>query len=211
MVKMKPLCCAFGFVGALALAPAPAEATIIEFEATDLSDFVVGEDLWLYHYFVSEFVFDVDQGFSISFDTALYRNLQDPPPSVGTDWDLLAIQPSLELPSPGLYDALALVKSASLTQPFSLSFTWLGAPGSAPGSQTFTVNEFDDKGNISILDVGKTSPVPEPSTLILVGSGLALALRRRRWANLSDAVLRIVTRVGLSRDSHSRQKDSPVD
>ena len=182
MVSMKRLCYAVGFVGALALAPAPAEATIIEFEATDLLDFVAGDDLWMYRYFVSDFVFDADQGFSISFDTALYRNLQDPLPSVGADWDLLAIQPSQALPSAGLYDALALVKDASLKHPFSLSFTWLGGPGSAPGSQTFTVNQFDEKGNIKILERGQTSQVPEPSTLLLVGSGLALALRRRRGA-----------------------------
>jgi hypothetical protein len=189
MSRTKRFLCGVGVVAAILVAAArSASATVIEFQATDLTDLVSGDDLWMYRYFVSDFVFAADQGFSISFDTALYRNLQDPPPSVGADWDLLAIQPDLALPSAGLYDALALVDGASLAQSFTLSFTWLGVAGSEPGSQAFTVNQFDAAGNIILpfLEVGQTIPfgqtslVPEPSTLLLVGSGLALALRRRR-------------------------------
>ena len=169
---------------ACSAAAAPrAEATVIEFRAVDLADVVAGEDLWMYDYFVSDFVFAADQGFSTYFDPLLYANLQAVPQS--SDWDPIAVQPDLALPSAGFYDALALVNGASLVDPFTVMFVWLGGAGSAPGSQAFTVNQFDAAGNVSFLETGQTvaqgsAAVPEPATGLVFAVGAALACRARR-------------------------------
>jgi hypothetical protein len=144
---------------------------------------VVGQDLWRYEYFVSGFVFGIDQGFSVYFDPALTANLQDPPPAVDPDWSIIAVQPDTALPSDGFYDARALVSAASLDQPFILTFVWLGGAGNAPGSQEFSLNQFVGE-DISFLDTGdtvrRTSSVSEPPTLLFLGLGLALAGGARR-------------------------------
>jgi hypothetical protein len=168
----------------LAAVASPASATSITFTSTDLADLVEGQDLWMYEYVVSDRVFDVDQGFSIYFETLLYGEL-DLATQISPDWDILTFQPDPGLPSDGIYDALALVNNASLAQLFTVTFVWLGAPGSAPGLQAFTVNQFDADGNISFLESGSTTPagssssIPEPSSLLFVSSGLTIAIMRR--------------------------------
>ena len=165
--------------------PGHASPIVIEFDAIDLADTTAGEDLWEYRYFVTDFDVLADQGFSISFDFTRYTDLQSPAPAVNADWDVATFQPDAVLQSDGLYDALALTGGASLADAFVLSFVWLGAPGTTPGSQPFTVNQFDEDGNLTVIDTGRTVPVgqtplPEPSTLLLVvtaGAGLARRLR----------------------------------
>lgn len=158
---------------------APARATTILYQAVDLPD-AGGGDLWLYRYFVSDRAFEADQGFSVGFALGEYADLEDPPPAVGLDWDILALQPDAGIPDDGLYDALALVDSASLAQAFEISFVWLGA--GEPGSQPFAVNQFDAGGGfVALLETGFTQPfVPEPGVAALAALGLALALARRR-------------------------------
>jgi hypothetical protein len=161
----------------------PAQATVISFEATNLLDQVAGEDLWLYRYFVSGRTFKEDQGFSVYFDTTLYdlESDQNPDPQVNRDWNVLILDTDLGLPDGGIYDALALVDNASLKYPFAVTFVWLGT--GAPGSQPFTINQFDADSNISFLEEGRTTPVPEPSTLLLISTAVAvLGARRRRRA-----------------------------
>lgn len=193
MSRTKRCLCGVGVVAAILVGAArPASATVIEFEATDLTDLVSSEDLWMYRYFVSDATFLADQGFSIFFDTALYRNLQDPLPSVGADWDILTLQPDPALPSAGVFDALALVSGPSLAQPFSVTFSWLGAPDAVPGSQPFEVYQLDQAGQPIAFERGVTTlrgatTVPEPSTVVLVGIGSALALSRRRRAQRTGA------------------------
>ena len=162
-----------------AAAAVPANAAVIQFQATDLTDVNAGEDLWMYEYFVSDVTFGPNQGFSVYFDRALYSNLQDPPPQVSLDWDIIVLQPDPSLPDPGIYDALALVNGASISQAFTVTFDWLGTPGSAPGAQDFTINQFADDGSLSSVVPGRTTPVPEPSTLLLAAPAIALAFRRR--------------------------------
>jgi hypothetical protein len=146
----------------------------------------------MYAYMVTDVDFEADRGFSVYFIPGLYSDLQDPPPAASADWDILTQQPDLALPADGIYDALALVNGASLGQPFALTFRWLGAPGTAPGSQAFTINQFDPVGNISFIESGQTaqrgdvSSVPEPSTILLVGSSIALARRRLRASRLTS-------------------------
>jgi len=163
---------------------AHARAATIQYQANAL-----GGDRWQYAYLVGDVVFDVDQGFSVYFDSALYADLQ-PSPIASPDWDVIAIEPDAQLPSAGFYDALALVSGASLADPFVVSFLWLGDPAAIPGVQPFTINQFDGAGNLSVLERGQTvqqqpAPVPEPSTLMLTTIAAVGLLRRLRLKSSS--------------------------
>jgi len=158
------------------LTPFPASATMIRYQVTDLANEVAGDDLWSYTYDVSGFTFTANTGFTIYFDVEFFSDLEDPPPFVHDDWDVLALQPDAVLAAQGAYDALALVDGPSLAGPFTLRFVWLGGPGTAPDSQPFDVNEFDSAGNLlRTLESGTT--VPEPSSAVLLVIGLCM-LRR---------------------------------
>ncbi len=159
-------------------------ATTITYTATNLTDTTPGEDLWQYSYTVSGYTFDTDFGFAIRFDYTLYSALEDPPPFVNADWDPIVIQPDPALPDPGTYDALARVDAASLADPFTVAFLWLGT--GTPGAQPFDVYSFTS-GVVEVFEEGQTTPaaapVPEPATLLLFGPGLAAlgyARKRRR-------------------------------
>jgi hypothetical protein len=157
-------------------------ATIIEYEVFDLPDPVPGQDRWEYRYYVSGLtVFEPNPGFSIWFDRARFEQLELPSPP-NSDWDVIVLQPDLALPADGIFDALALVQSASLNQPFEVRFALLSG---TPGSQPFHINQFDSQGNfVAILESGNTIPrVPEPGTvwLLLAGTGCVLLLRRSRF------------------------------
>ena len=101
---------------------------------------------------------------------------------MGPDWDILTFQPDGGLFADGVYDALALADDAILSLPFAVTFDWLGGPGTGPGSQAFTINQFDALGGITILESGRTTTagVPEPATFALIGLGASLLVRRRR-------------------------------
>lgn len=163
--------------------PETGSAVTISFVTIDLADQVSGEDLWQYSYSVTDFTFDENIGFSVFFDPSLYTALEDPPPFVNADWDLLTLQPDLGLPADGVYDALALVNEASLADPFLLTFVWLGSPATPPGSQPFEINRFDAEGTLlETIEIGVT--VPEASTWSLVGSGILLLAVLSRHAQM---------------------------
>jgi hypothetical protein len=194
---MRRLLVATAFVSALGVARGAQAAPVFEFVATDLLDVNAGEDLWQYEYFVSGWTFQQDQSFSIYFDLTKYSNLQNPA-SADPNWDSFSIQPDPSLPSAGWYSGYALSSAPSLTNPFVVSFAWLGLPGSAPGSQQFTIDDWTGSvGNSCpggivpcgpFLASGTTVPratgqVPEPSTLLLTSAAaVTLVIRRRRRA-----------------------------
>ncbi len=159
--------------------------TTIEYQAAKLADINPGQDLWQYDYFVSGRTFTADEGFTIFFDYHNFSNLQNAQPVVSSDWNAIVLQPDLNLPDNGAYDALALVNNPSLVAPFQVQFDWLGS--GTPGSQPFTVDQFDSSGNLlAVLETGNTVPltsaVPEPRAglLFIAGIGALLLLPRAR-------------------------------
>jgi hypothetical protein len=115
--------------------------------------------------------------FTIYFDYGLYDNLaietQQP---LSTDWDEIVIQPEPVLSDDGFYDALVLNTGISQGQGisgFSVSFDWLGQD--VPGTQFY---EIINPVSFETIDSGFT--VPEPSTLVFLGTGLAGLLSGNR-------------------------------
>ena len=150
-----------------------ANATAINYTATNLIDVNPGEDLWQYSYSVSDNTFAADTGFTVYFNFGLYDFVDPLPTAPNADWDVLTWDPDSSLPDDGAYDAYALVDNASLTDMFTVSFVWLGG-SSGPGSQFFEVY---DGLTWSVLEEGHTdtaaAPVPEPATIMLFGIGIA--------------------------------------
>ena len=163
-MKFRSVTCALFAVCVAFGSPALASPISIQYVATDLTDTDPGDDLWQYAYYVSDFDFQHDDGFSIYFDVAFYQSLQDLPPIPNADWDPLTYQPDAVLPSPGIYDALALNDHASLSDPFVITFVWLGGRGTRPGSQPFDLYTMDPQsGAIAVFESGQTvEQVPDP-------------------------------------------------
>ena len=146
-----------------------ANALNISYDASDL-----GAGLWQFDYYVSGFDFDTDYGLQIFYEYGLYENIT--PVSASSDWDAIAWDPDLVFgfPDDGIYDALALVDNASLSEPFSVQFNWLGTEN--PNGQYFEVYD----PTFAYVDSGQTAPVPEPATFLLLSAGLAgLGLRKK--------------------------------
>ena len=145
-------------------------AANITYEATDITDQIVGEDLWTYTYTVSDHTFNTDEGFSINFDNQLYSSLVDPTPVVNSDWDTLILQPDNLIPDNGVYDAVSLVNGATLVDNFMVSFVWTG--NSSPSAQSYEL--YDSSFNITASGTTQSSisNVPVPPAIILMASGI---------------------------------------
>jgi hypothetical protein len=156
-----------------------ANSTQIQYQISNISG-----DEWAYTYTVSSAPFAANEAFTIFFTQGLFSNLQGTPPSP-SGWFTFSLQPDAILFTNGLYTALALSPGASLTGPFTITFDYLGL--GTPGSQAFSVDQFDANGNlISNVTTGLTTPlsqtVPEPATglLLLAGAAGVGVLRKRR-------------------------------
>ncbi|MBX3747632.1 MAG: S8 family serine peptidase [Verrucomicrobiae bacterium] len=161
----------------------PAAGQAILFQAINLTDVAEGSDLWRYEYRVSGYEFLADTGFAVYFDPASYSDLQSPPPFVNSDWDVLAVQPDLEIPDRGFYDALSIrvgPGAASLADPFVIDFVWRGV--GQPGSQDFEIYRLVPE--YQVVASGTTAAVPEPAVAVAMAVlvlGWALAGGRGRW------------------------------
>ena len=113
--------------------------------------------------------------FTVYFQEGLYENLAVTTTPV--DWDPLAVQPDPAIPDDGFYDALALNMGISFGDQlggFGVSFDWLGSGD--PGSQFFEIiNPFTfDILTSGTTELASATPVPEPASILLMGSGIGM-------------------------------------
>ena len=158
-------------------ASGPAGAVTIAYQAVDLPDTALGQDLWQYQYTVGG-TFQQFAGFNVIFPSASYDGLDPAPASPNGDWQVQTIPVDQTLPADGIYSTTALVGSPALANAFVIDFLWSGA--GRPGPQSFEVVD----QNFNVTTTGGTAPIPEPSTLLLLlaGGAGALVLRKRlRW------------------------------
>lgn len=152
------------------LASQPSRALEITFEAVDLQDRVTNEDLWEIQYRLDAFPLGQGFGFSIEFDRVEYESLalpaQSPP-----GWDVLVIQPDLQLAAPGYLDVLAL-RVPDYLGPFAVEFVWKGS--GMPSRQSFTVYD----PSFTVVETGLTAQVPEPGSALMVLMALCVMSRR---------------------------------
>jgi hypothetical protein len=160
------------------LFPAAARAATILYQVTNVLN-----DTWQYDYFIDGISLVPGQGFAVFFD-ADYSDLQPLNNPAGWQVDVAEPEPP-PLSSDGFYDAL-MTSANAYTGPFSVTFTWLGG-ATPPAEQPFEIYELNALGQPIPFDTGMTSaivaaPIPEPSTALLLATGLAVsrAFTRRR-------------------------------
>lgn len=173
----------------------------IFYEVDDLGD---GDaTTWQYNYTVGNQTGGDIDWFTIFFDPLLYvfdltvtpDGFEEVDPNIfdgPADWDVFVAPPDeffgvLEY---GFYDGFALgdfIVPGELVGGFSIVFTWLGDPDTAPGSQPFTLFGDGLPDNPTLFTQQMVVAVPEPGTLTLFCIGLlALGISRRRLTRKSD-------------------------
>ena len=119
-----------------------------------------------------------------------------------------AFAPDPGIPAPGEFDLVAQVDSPTLADSFTETFTYLGT--GTPGAQPFTVYDanFNDVEDGETTPAETLSPIPEPPTLLLVGSAFALAMffrNRFRSRYRNRAALALLCLLGLAGiDAHAQ-------
>lgn len=143
-------------------------------------------------------------GTTLTFDATL-TNLTSSPIFLNGDTSTTGSLNLTVSDNPFLNNAPLSLASGASSGPFAI-FTVTIAPGTLPGA--YSLNGFTILGGLSGSDfnpigsanftVDVLSPVPEPGTMLLVGSGLVgLAIRLRRKKEL-------VTRIELRRRTQNR-------
>lgn len=125
-----------------------------------------------YTYYANDITFLANQELDIEFSAGLYGVISNGQITPG--FDLTLFQPNNPPGAPGLFSAFALQDVGPAEGPWSVEFTFLGP--SRPGSQTFSINQFDGNGQfITTLETGSTVPAgsasdaPEPGTFGFMG------------------------------------------
>jgi hypothetical protein len=161
-------------LGAAGLANA---SNAISYTALDLTDVNTGEDLWRYTYTVTGDSFASGTGFAIDFEKDLFVLSEGRQIAPNDDWDVWTGN-SAYYSEIAVFDAYALVDSASLANQFSVDFSWTGGVD-GPGEQFYVV--YNQNEGTSISGLTTAAPVPVPAALLLLGSG---------WAAIAGAGLR---------------------
>lgn len=153
-------------------------STVIQYQVANL-----GSGNYQYTYYVSG-NFNQNQEFDIQFDASVFGTLSNPTGPSG--WDLAAADGDLTQPqggpcspcAPGDFAPFYMNSAATTGGIFTLDFTLAAAySGPTPGSQPFSVQQFDPNGvgPATEIDAGTTTPygaVPEPASWALSGAGL---------------------------------------
>ena len=154
----------------------PAATLNIQYEVSTIN---APTNVYKYTYFVSGDALPVNHYFDILFPNSAYTSISN---GIATDWDLLLLDVNDPPGSAGRYSALSL--PSTFTGPFSVQFIWSGG-GNGPGSQTFEL--YNDTSAIQLTGTTTlrqtTEPptgIPEPSTLVILASGLALFITLKR-------------------------------
>ena len=150
-----------------------ANAVAIDYQRTNL-----GGNTWRNDYLVFNNSFSgAIEEFTIIFDNSFYGNLRSP--LAPFSFDAIVVQPDINIPDDGFYDALALnegIPQGEKLGGFSVLYDHTGP--SLPGSQNFFIV---DRMNPSInLYSGFTTLVPEPDTFVIMAIGAVVALFRYR-------------------------------
>lgn len=136
---------------------------------------------WQYNYqLTGSFVSGDD--LAVYFPLATSSNLVDLATG-GTDWTTFVFQPDPNLPADGEYDMVATIDNPSLAPSFDVQFDYSGT--GSPGPQEFTLYDpnFNMLANGETAPASSPSPIPEPGSLLLLGSGLlglSVYAKRRR-------------------------------
>ena len=172
------LCAAAVTILMLSLA-STASATTIYYGPTQTGTTVNGTT-WSTSFEVQGHVFASTEFLAIIFPYADYLNdIADHTPA-DPNWSVQIFEPDLVLglPTDGEVDFIPSADGVSAPD-FFLSYTYLAAdPYPAPQDWQIV-----DSNTFLPLESGQTVVLPEPSTPLMLGGGLALAwiLRKRRW------------------------------
>lgn len=155
-------------------------AGTIEFETTAL-----GGNIYSYNYLVSGISFQPNEQLDIRFDPSAYGALSNGVAPAGFSVTLL--NPNNPPGDPGDYSALAVINNPSVAGSFSVQFAYLGT--GLPAAQPFFLNQYNSDGffqdtisagyTTAAVSQADNSPVPEPSTVTLMGFAIVLGGFRR--------------------------------
>lgn len=140
----------------------------------------LGTNSWRYDYALTNNGLSPIFEFAVFFDYASFSSLAlGPTPAA---WDAIIVQPDVSLLSDGFLDSLSMASGLAPGDTLSgLSVTFIST-GATPGTQWFTVvdpNTFETLES-GMTTAAMTTPVPEPSSLVLLAAGLAALISTLR-------------------------------